>query len=373
MDLKLNHNNIRNIDRYLDLQLDGIDDAISIRLYYFMKRLRLMEEALAEEYHPADEMRCPVHFCIGQEVAPAIINMVIKEDDFLFCHHRSHGYYLAKNAPMKSMFAELYGKETGSNKGRAGSQDISFSDKNFYSGAILAGAIAIAIGTAISIKMRNTDEIVFVGFGESATDEGIFWESINYAALMSLPIIFICENNNYSVFSPQEKRQSGGTISEKAKIFGVEGKSIFGNDVALAFNELNKFSNKCRVSSKPFLLELYTSRWSAHYGPENDDNVGYRNKEEISFWKNNCPISLLKEKLDERSLIKKEDENKHIISIKNEIEESFKFAKASLFPSFTGWNTMNSSDISPLADKHLIDIESKDYNFDKDLLVPKGY
>src|SRR6185503_5574181 len=108
----------------------------------FMLRLRRCEEALAREYHPADEMRCPVHFCVGQEAVPAALSLLLRDDDYLYCHHRSHGYYLAKHAPMNALFAELYGKATGANAGLAGSQDISFAKRRFFSGAILAAATA---------------------------------------------------------------------------------------------------------------------------------------------------------------------------------------------------------------------------------------
>ena len=130
-----------------------------------------------------------------------VSDIILEDKDYLFSHHRSHGYYLAKNAPMKKLFAEIYGKETGANSGIAGSQDISFPKNNFYSGAILAGAVSIAAGAAVTLQMnKKNNQVVVAGFGEAATDEGVFWETINYAALKKLPIIFICENNNYSVF-----------------------------------------------------------------------------------------------------------------------------------------------------------------------------
>jgi len=373
MDFNFNHKNILGMGDYKDLSIDKLDNSTSLKLYFFMKRLRMMEEALADEYHPADEMRCPVHFCIGQEVAPAALNLIIRENDYLFCHHRSHGYYLAKNAPMKNMFAELYGKKSGSNSGRAGSQDISFADNNFFSGAILAGAIAIAIGTAMSIKMRKTEEVVFVGFGESATDEGIFWEAINYSALMGLPIIFICENNNYSVFSPQEKRQYGKSIYEKVRVFGVNSDAIFGNDAPLAYECISKGAVECRKHSRPYFLELFTARWSAHYGPENDDNIGYRNKKELDFWKKNCPIDLMKSELIKKSILNMKNEKAEIANFNDEIQSAFKFAKESPFPVLENWDYMNLSNSSPLADKLLADLDDPNVNFASSLSTPKGY
>ncbi len=369
----LSHDNILSINEYKDLSLEQIESSICLDLYYFMKRLRMTEEALAKEYHPADEMRCPVHFCIGQEVAPAALNKIMKNDDYLFSHHRSHGYYLAKNAPIEKMFAELYGKQTGSNGGIAGSQDISFQQKNFYSGAILAGAIAVAIGTALSLKYRGSEQNVFVGFGESATDEGIFWEAINYSVLKKLPIIFVCENNNYSVYSPQRKRQAGKSISNKVKSFGVNSDVIFGNDVTLAYKKIFEASEISRSESQPYFLEMITSRWSAHYGPENDDNIGYRDKGELDFWMRNCPIKLLRNELIKNKILDTDIEQKTIEKYQNEINKSFEFAKSSPFPNFNGWDNLNYSKETPLSDKLLEENEDPNKYVSGGLTTPKGY
>ena len=151
---KINHHNITKNKKLIPRDID-IDKNISLKLYKFAQRLRIIEEKLAQEYHPANEMRCPVHFCIGQEAIPSVLNIVLKKKDYLFSHHRSHGYYLSKKSPLKKLVAELYGKENGSNGGLAGSQDISYSDNNFFSGAILAGSIGIAIGNAMAQKIDN--------------------------------------------------------------------------------------------------------------------------------------------------------------------------------------------------------------------------
>src|SRR5438132_7166408 len=136
----ITHQGILEAGEYRDVKISAGEAELARSLYRFMLRLRLCEEALAREYHPADEMRCPVHFCIGQEAVPAALSVLLRKDDYLFCHHRSHGYYLSKGAPMDALFAELYGKHTGANGGLAGSQDISFPSRKFFSGAILAGA-----------------------------------------------------------------------------------------------------------------------------------------------------------------------------------------------------------------------------------------
>src|SRR5438034_9684834 len=173
----LSHKGILGAGRYRGVNIGKGEAETARAILRFMLRLRMCEEALAREYHPADEMRCPIHFCIGQEAVPAALSQLIRKDDLLFSHHRSHGYYFAKGAPMRELFAEIYGKETGANGGRAGSQDISHTGSGFYSGAILAGSVSIAVGAAYGLKFRKTARIAVSGFGEGATDEGAFWEA----------------------------------------------------------------------------------------------------------------------------------------------------------------------------------------------------
>ena len=312
-----------------------------LSIYFNLLRLRLCEEALVKEYHPADEMRCPVHFCIGQEATPSALELLINKNDILFCHHRSHGYYLAKKSPMKELFAELYGKKTGANQGLAGSQDISYHKKNFFGGAILAGSIGLATGAALGLQLDNQNSIAITVFGESATDQGLFWESLNYSSLKKLPILFICENNNYSVFSPAKDRQSGLAIYKKARSFGVKSKKIFGNDAVDIYKNLKKIIESIKKKNEPFLLELDTYRISSHYGPENDLEIGYRSLNEINKWEKRCPIKIF-EKNHKKLIIK----NENIIvsqlkKIKKEIKNSFIFAKKSPFLNTNNLESLN--------------------------------
>ena len=369
-----NHKKILKIGKYNKISLKGINKKRAIELYSFMLKLRLCEEAIEKEYHPADEMRCPVHFCVGEEAVPAALNNILESGDYLFSHHRSHGYYLAKNAPMKKLFAELYGKVTGANSGIAGSMDISYAKNNFFSGAILAGASSIALGVAVSLEMRSKcNKVVVAGFGDGATDEGIFWETLNYAGLKKLPIIFICENNNYSTFSPMSKRQSGKGIAERAKTFGVESKSIFGNDVCLVDRELRKAISNARNGKGPFLLETFTYRISSHVGTLDDERVDYRSEKEISFWKKNCPIILLEELLLKKKYINKKNIENIKEEINNEIKASFDYAKNSDFPQINSWEDLNISKLTPTADKLLTDFEEKKFDTTQKIVLPKGF
>lgn len=360
--MKLSHHTITEIGHYKDMDIDGIDSGILLELYRQMLRLRLTEEAILNEYHPANEMRCPIHFCIGQEAIPAALSLLVKPDDYLFSHHRSHGYYFAKNSPLRELFAEIYGKSTGASGGKAGSQDISHSETNFFSGAILAGAVTIAVGAAFGFKLKKTKQISISGFGEGCTDEGAFWEAMNYAGKQKLPILFVCENNRYATFSDQLKRQAQDNIAERVRPFGVRAISIFGNDTVLAYKTLKAEMAKLRAGDGPVLVEAYTYRLNSHVGPEDDGANQYRSEKEINFWKVNSPILLLRDKLRSKGIINDELENQYESEIFTEIKECFKFAKESPFPDDTDWYKMNYSDHTPLADKFLVEVES-DGNF----------
>jgi len=321
-----------------DIDIMSEKDALSI--YKFMLRLRMVEEAIVSEYHPADEMKCPIHFCIGQEAVSSVLSIKLRSDDHLFSHHRSHGYYLAKGCSLTGLISELYGKITGSNKGLAGSQDISSSENNFYAGAILTGSLGISIGAAYSKKYNQDKSIVVCCFGEGATDQGIFWEAMNYASLKKLPILFICENNIYATYSHINKRMANTDICEKVASFGVETKRIFGNDVVSLFEFISKAHGN--LKNGPIFLEAFTYRLSSHVGPEDDSKI-YRTKQEIEQWEKLCPLKNFEKLIINNSRFNKNDiTNK----ISKEISEAFMIAKKSKFLTVDDWNSWNYSNAS---------------------------
>jgi TPP-dependent pyruvate/acetoin dehydrogenase alpha subunit len=351
--MELTHRAISRSGPYLELSLSGLKPELALELHRQMLRLRRIEEALVHEYHPADEMRCPIHFCIGQEAVPAALSALVRPDDYLFSHHRSHGYYFAKGAPLRELFAEIYGKETGANGGKAGSQDISHSRSHFYSGAILAGAVGIAVGAAFGFKFRKTAQIAISGFGEGATDEGAFWEAVNYAGKNRLPLLFVIENNRYATFSDQLKRQAEDNICERVRPFGVRATKIFGNDAPLAWRTLGTEMERLRAGDGPALVEAYTYRLNSHVGPEDDGANRYRTEEEMRFWKQNCPIVLLEAALRRAEWLDEAAKTRIESEIAEEIAGHFKFAKESPFPSETDWLRMNYAPSSPEADRLL--------------------
>jgi len=361
-DGQITHESILKGGRYRDLSIKDADPETVKDLYAFMLRLRRCEEAIVAEYHPADEMRCPVHLSIGQEAVPAALSLLLEDDDYFFCSHRTHGYYFGKRAPLKPFIAELYGRATGANGGLSGSQDISFPPLNFHGGAILAGSIGIAVGVAQAIKLLGKPQVAAVGFGDGAVDEGIVWEAFNLAVLRKLPVVFVCENNNYSVFSPQNKRQPKSNISHRAASFGLKTYSLFGNDVIDVHTALSEAIRRARKGDGPSLVEAFTYRVCGHVGPEGDDHLDYRPREELEFWKSNCPIVLVEEQMLQNGLLTASEKQELIDRIDKEIEEAFSFAKKSPFPGAVDWGPLNYSNASPMADKLLQDLESRDFD-----------
>jgi len=360
--MMLSHKTIALGDDYTSLDPRSAGRETGLELHRQMLRLRRMEEALLAEYHPADEMRCPIHFCIGQESVPAALSLLVGKDDFLFSHHRSHGYFFAKGAPLRELFAEIYGRESGASGGMAGSQDISHPASNFFSGAILSGAVSIAVGAAMGFQLQKSGRISVAGFGEGATDEGAFWEAVNHAGNKKLPVLFVVENNRYATFSDQLKRQERDNICERVRPFGVRATQIFGNDPVLAWQTLAGEIERVRNGGGAALVEAYTYRWNSHVGPEDDGFNHYRSAEEIAFWKRNCPIRLLQEKLLDLGWISPEEIAAIEGEIASEIAGCFEFAKASKFPEVADWTRLNFSSSSPLADRLLADGESRDFN-----------
>jgi TPP-dependent pyruvate/acetoin dehydrogenase alpha subunit len=360
--MELSHRTITQIGHYRGMVINDLPSETVLRLYRQLQLLRRIEQALIKEYHPADEIRCPVHFCIGQEAIPAALSLVVEPRDYMFSHHRSHGYYFAKHAPIRELFAELYGRETGANGGRAGSQDISHSPSRFYSGAILVGAAGIGIGAALGIQLQKLPEIVFIGFGEACSEEGAFWEGMELIAAKRLPVVLVCENNRYSTFSEQTKRLGSDNLSEKVTAFGVPSVQIFGNDAPLAFRTIRDAAAKARSGGGPTFIEAFTYRLSSHVGPEDDNVNNYRAPGEIEFWRDNGPVRLLSEKLVSAGLLTPALDREIEQQQEAEISGYFAYAKGSAFPKAGDWRDMNVCRDSAAADRLLGPAEATSFD-----------
>jgi TPP-dependent pyruvate/acetoin dehydrogenase alpha subunit len=268
-----------------------------LELYRAMYLVRQAEEILMAEYHPANEMRCPIHFCVGQEAMPAALARVIRPNDILMSHYRSHGYYLAKGAPLEAMIAEFYGRKTGANFGIAGSMELASHEHNFYSGAIVGGSLIMPLGGAFAQKYRGVDDISVAIIGDGVFDEGITYEVFNLAALHRVPLLIICENNNYAAHTPIEKRQAVTKLADRAQAFGIPFEKHDGNDVMLLLRTLERIVPSIRAGSGPRCIEIATYRFCGHVGPGEDEGMAYRSTEEVKMWKERDSVAAMRREL----------------------------------------------------------------------------
>ena len=183
----------------------------------FRERLVAFEERCARDM---PNLKCSVHLCSGQEAVPEALSGLLTPEDWLFSTHRNHGHYLAKGGSEEKLWNEILGKDTGVNGGFSGSQSYSDSSINFHATAIVGGLIGVATGTALALKLRGSSARVVCAIGDAATEQGVFWESLNFAALHKLPIVFVCENNGLSVHAPLRARQSS-PLAVRVTAFGI--------------------------------------------------------------------------------------------------------------------------------------------------------
>lgn len=306
---------------------------ITLELFRKMKIIRLTEEMISEKYCEG-KMRCPTHLYTGQEAIATAVGLALRQNDFVVSTHRSHGHYLAKGGDLKKMIAEIYGKVTGCSKGKGGSMHLIDKSIGFMgSTAIVGGTIPIAVGLGLSIKLHKTDQISCAFFGDGAIEEGVFYESVNFAVLKKLPVLFICENNLYSVYSHLNVRQPEGRIIYKM-VQGIGCPSMYtdGNNVLKLYEKVKSVINLIRQGKGPFFFELKTYRWREHCGPNYDNNIGYRSEDEFIFWKKRDPIRYLEKQILKESVISKNEIEKISKNILKEIEEAFEFAEKSPFP-----------------------------------------
>ena len=307
--------------------LDKKDKSLNERLYYSLYRIRRVEEEIADIY-PTDKIKSPVHLSIGQEAISVAVCDALNRDDIVFGTYRGHALYLAKGGDLKGMIAELYGKIDGCAKGKGGSMHLVDIDKGIMgTSAIVATTIPDAVGYAYALKYQRKDSIVVSFFGDGAVEEGVFYESINFAALKHLPIIFICENNSYAIHTHQLKRQSVANICERVVSFGIKAERINDNDVLSLRERISGNIESLRNGETgPLFFECMTYRWREHVGPNEDFNLGYRTREEAESWIQNDQVERIGKMLETEQQTKIEKE------VEEEIREAFTFAEESSFP-----------------------------------------
>lgn len=306
-------------------------------LYQVMMTIRLTEESFVEPIL-SKEVLCPVHLYSGQEAIAAGLCANLHEDDHIFGSHRSHGHYLAKGGDLREMVAEIYGRATGCAKGRGGSMHLVSPEKGVMGIVpIVGGTVALALGSALSFYIKNEKRVTVSFFGDGAVGEGVVAESLNFAALMKLPIIFACENNFYSTHLPiSECRKSNIDIVELAKPFGIVGMKVDGNDVLSVYEASAEAVNLCRAGQGPVLMEFITYRMRGHVGP--DDNIqgtrtDIRPKAEIEQWRKKDPMQCFSSYLQENGFATAQELHTIEKEVEQQIVDAHNFAKKSPFPS----------------------------------------
>lgn len=296
-----------------------------------MKRIREIEMRISKEYSN-QKMRCPVHLSIGQEAPSAALSMLINKKDFSVSTHRGHAHYLAKGGSLKALISEIYGKGNGCSLGKGGSMHLIDLDVNFMgTSAIVGNSIPTGTGLALAAKLNKENQISVIHIGDGAIEEGAFYESLNFAVVKEIPALYFCENNLYSVYSPLEVRQpKSRSIAKMSSAIGAYTVEGDGNCAISTYKNIKKAIDYCRSEKKPVFLELKTYRWLEHCGPNNDDHLEYRSKEEISFWRKKDPIKVLEETLN---LEEKQKYNAFCSSLKKEIDIAFDYAEKSKPPS----------------------------------------
>lgn len=313
---------------------ESFEKDLKRKLFADMNRIRLIEEAIADRY-TEQEMRCPVHLSIGQEAVAVGVAAVLGKEDCLMSTHRAHAHYLAKGGSLKALIAELYGKKSGCTSGKGGSMHlVDLSVNMLGSTPIVGGSLPVAVGVAFAFWMDGLKKISAVFFGDGTTEEGVFSEALNFAALKKLPVLFVCENNFYSVYSPLSVRQPPERSALAiAQAHGMRGYRGNGNDVEEVYRLAKTAVTDIRERLGPVFLEFVTYRWREHCGPNYDNHIGYRNEKEFLHWKEKCPIRTYRERLLAENVMTEEGMIQLANRCKKEIEEAFQFAKESSLPS----------------------------------------
>jgi TPP-dependent pyruvate/acetoin dehydrogenase alpha subunit len=297
------------------------------KLYRQLYRIRRVEEEIARVY-PTNKIKSPVHLSIGQEAVAVGVCEVLRPEDVVFGSYRCHALYLAKGGDLRKMIAELYGKVSGCAKGKGGSMHlIDRAHGVMGASAVVATTIANAVGYAYAVKLQRRDAVVVSFFGDGATEEGAFHESMNFASLKALPIVFVCENNLYAIHTHLLQRRKSSNICERARAYDMRAERIGDNDLLRIMDRVGAAVNSLRSGAQgPFFFECMTYRFLEHVGPNEDFNLGYRSRDEAEPWVKNDPVTTIGKLID--SGLRRRIESEADV----EILDAFAFAEESSFP-----------------------------------------
>jgi pyruvate dehydrogenase E1 component alpha subunit len=302
------------------------DDEIS--LLAGMLLIRRLEEALIAEY-PNQEMRCPVHFSIGQEAIAVGVSAFLHKEDWVVSNHRSHAHYIAKGGNLREFIAELYGKESGCCMGRGGSMHLTDLKSGFLGAIPIVGSsMPIAAGVAMSQQKNNSQSITVVYIGDATAETGSFHETLNFVSLHDIPLMTVCENNEFSVYSHLTSRQpKNRTIASLANSHGIKTFEGNGDDILEVVKIIREAKAYMVSMSKPVFIELKTYRLIEHCGPNLDDDLNYRDPEQVKNFKNRDPIKILLNKLYTNFSLTEKDFLKIDFNLKRDIRDLIDFAK----------------------------------------------
>lgn len=297
------------------------------RLYRSLYLIRRTEDEIARVY-PSDVILSPIHLSIGQEAIPVGVCQALQPDDIVFGTYRSHALYLAKGGSLRGMLAELYGKATGVAKGKAGSMHLLDTAAGVMGASAVVGTtIPHAVGYALALAMREEPRVVVSFFGEGAVEEGVFHESLNFAALKRLPVLFICENNGYAIHARQADRQAVADVCAQSMAAGVPAERFPEMDIYAIYERACEVVNELRQGRcGPMLFECACYRWREHVGPSEDFMAGYRSRVEAEGWIAADQLPVVAQRLTTARRQQIEDE------IESELSSAFQFAKDSPWP-----------------------------------------
>jgi pyruvate dehydrogenase E1 component alpha subunit len=306
-----------------------IEKSRLLDIYKTMLRIRRFEEKAVQLFE-ANRLRGSVHLYIGEEAVAATVCSRLRKNDYITSTHRGHGHCIAKGGSLDRALAELKGKETGYCKGRGGSMHIADpATGNLGANAIVGAGVPIAVGAALSAKMRGGDQIAAAFFGDGASNQGVTHEAMNLAAVWKLPVLFICENNGFAISVPTWQSTSVVDVSVRAGGYGMPGCTVDGNDVFAIDEAVAKAETRARKGEGPSLIECKTYRWRGHW--IGDPEV-YRTHEEVEEWKQKCPIKRLGEYLVANKISTQQQLAEMNSAVGIEIEAAEKFAEESPEP-----------------------------------------
>lgn len=302
------------------------DPELLERLYESLYLIRRAEEEI-ERIYPSDKIKSPVHLSIGQEAVSVGVCEALRPDDVVFGTYRGHALYLAKGGDLDAFWAELYGKATGCANGKGGSMHLIDKEAGMMgASAVVATTIPHAVGYAWAEKQRGRDKVVAAFFGDGAVDEGVWHESLNFASVKGLPVLFVCENNEYSIHTHQDVRQPDRPIHERAGAYDIPTHCIEENDALALYDYTRKAVDSLRNGEGPRFVEVETYRWRKHVGPGEDYDMGYRPRSDLEPWIEKDEVERIGGELD--SSLRKEIEGR----VEDRLDEAIQHAEESPWP-----------------------------------------